>query len=110
MSAPSFSFTWAVAVKNSSHEVGIGTPAFSKVVALKKNTRPVVETGRPCSTPTIEPEARSASVHWLRSIAGSVRRSAKPVPFFENSGSQGQLTWMMSASVPPAIWVVSFSR
>ncbi|MNL59759.1 hypothetical protein D3C87_1835120 [compost metagenome] len=82
----------AVAAKNSSQFLGISTPAFSKVVALKKKTRPVVETDSPCSTPFIEPAARSPSVQLVRSIAFNVRRSAKPSPFLENSGSHGQLT------------------
>ncbi|MNW07611.1 hypothetical protein D3C71_2042650 [compost metagenome] len=81
-----------VAAKNSSQVFGISTPAFSKVVALKKKTRPVVETESPCSTPFIDPASRSVSAHCERSSGFSWRRSAKPSPFLENSGSHGQLT------------------
>ena len=68
------------------------------------------ETESPCRTPFIEPAARSPSIQFDKSIALNLRRSAKPSPFLENSGSHGQLTCTMSASVLPAIWVVNFSR
>ena len=101
----------AVAAKSSSQPFGISTPAFSKVVALKKKTRPVVETERPCRTP-VHRAGVEIALHPIatdRSPSTCADRRSRS-PFLENSGSHGQLTCTMSASVPPAIWVVSFSR
>ncbi|EAU48535.1 hypothetical protein R2601_03143 [Salipiger bermudensis HTCC2601] len=49
--SPWLSRSAAAAEKNSSQVEGTGMPAASSVVLLKKNTRPVVDSGRPLSLP-----------------------------------------------------------